>query len=218
MKINENIVNEYELIEYIYNFLVVDKYIIYEIFGYKNVRTAYKRLLNLEKKKMIYGRKPFTEKNKIYTTTLKANKLLNSKTRLYKITNSYNILHELFLSYIVIFFIKKYKYSYSDIIPNRISKEYWSEHIPDLLINKNDKIIYIEYERTSKRIERIENNIIRNNLSCDEQIWICENNYIYRNVKKTFNEYNIKGIVFKKEEIINYLSKELKDENYRLHF
>ncbi len=211
-------IKKIKILEYIHNFIVVDKYIIYELFNYKRVHGAYKVLYFLEKNKFLKSSKPFTFYNTIYTTSYKTNNLLSRKNKVYNINNSYNVLHELFLSYIVIFFVKKYNYKYYDLIPNRLCRTFWSEHIPDLLININDEIIYIEYERSSKNIERLEENIIKNNISCDKQIWICENNYIYNNVIKIFKDFNIQGQVLKKEVIIDYLKGKCADENYKLYF
>ncbi len=212
-----NMIKDLKILEHTYKFIVVDKYIIFEIFNFNFVKSSYQRLSLLEKQKYLKGSKPFTDYNKLYTTTNKTNKLLGYNTKVYNL-KSLNVLHELFLSYIVIFLIKKYNYNYSEIIPNRISKTFWSEHIPDLLIKNQNETIYIEYERTSKNIDRLENNMIRNNLSCDKQIWICENRYIYTHVVKNFENYNINGIAFTKDEVIEFLRKECNDENYRINF
>ncbi|WP_288979316.1 hypothetical protein [uncultured Parvimonas sp.] len=206
------------ILKYIYDFVVIDKYILYEIFKYKNTKSAYNKLLYLEKNNLIKGKNIFVNYNKIYTTTRKANRLLNFDTKEYTIKNSYNVLHELFLSYIIIYLVKKHNYSYDDFIPNRISKTYWSEHIPDLLVKKENQIIYIEYERTEKTIDRLENNAIKNNLSCDYHIWICETKYIYNRLMKAKEEFNLNIKCLMKKEITDYLKKECKDENYRLYF
>ena len=94
--------NNLNILKYIYDFVVIDKYILYEIFKYKNTKSAYNKLLYLEKNNLIKGKNIFVNYNKIYTTTRKANRLLNFDTKEYTIKNSYNVLHELFFSYIII--------------------------------------------------------------------------------------------------------------------
>ena len=175
--------------------------------GFSGARASDRRLKTLidvgylVRNKYLYGT-PY-----LYTITHKGRILINANKREDKIRLE-RINHDVYVLDTVIYFIEKYNLSLNDIESEKelhIKDGFGTrKHHPDFIANISNKNYAVEIELNPKAKPRIEQNIRDNYLSYDSQVWITNDNKVFKQIQEFQNSYSNIELI-RLEEVEEYV-------------
>lgn len=205
--------NDAKVFEFLSNWRVANYLQLSLLLNRLETQTMYRRMQKLEQHNYVYATRIFYKQRTVYTLTRKGLNYVSKMGQSPYIIKEGTLRHELGIVDVVLYHHLYQKISLDNLL-NEVKMRQLSErdnnwdlkHYPD--IATADKKIAIEFERTAKTIERLEENILNNFKHFDIQIW-----YVHER-HKTLQE-NLK--LLKEKHLINLHILYIEDLQKRLY-
>lgn len=159
--------------------------------GFNNYKYAAKKFSYLESLNLIGS--DYIDKKKVLYLKAKGNRLISKKSVSYKLTFSSR--HDVGVATIAtwIYLTSKEKVSYEDFWTDKqlkyVMRNNSDVHRPDLVLGE----VAYEFERTHKDNRRLANNI-KANRHYQKQIWVVEDEYLGKRIKKLAEENIVRNV------------------------